>query len=170
MNKSARDILRAPYTRLLVADEVTGRFAARIAEFSGCFAEGKTAADAARKLENAAEAWIEAVLARGQKVPEPEKESEYSGKFVVRLPRSLHERCALSAAKEGVSLNQFVVYALATHLGARKAVAIDFPKIDVAQFYNLVFQRAAAIPELHRFEELTRDLKWISAPSHQTLQ
>ena len=41
-----------------------------------------------------------------------------SGRFVVRLPRSLHERLRLEAVEEGVSLNQLVVFKLAAQLGA----------------------------------------------------
>ncbi|HXT04816.1 MAG TPA: toxin-antitoxin system HicB family antitoxin, partial [Casimicrobiaceae bacterium] len=32
----------------------------------------------------------------------------YSGKFVVRVPRSVHARLARKAKQEGVSLNQLV--------------------------------------------------------------
>jgi predicted HicB family RNase H-like nuclease len=44
---------------------------------------------------------------------------EYSGKFNVRLPRSLHAALASEAAAEGVSLNQLVVAKLALHLESR---------------------------------------------------
>lgn len=36
----------------------------------------------------------------------------YSGKFTVRLPKSLHQALVLRAEKEGVSLNLFVTNAL----------------------------------------------------------
>ncbi|MGD0092534.1 MAG: toxin-antitoxin system HicB family antitoxin [Planctomycetota bacterium] len=39
-----------------------------------------------------------------------------SGRFVVRLPRTLHERLELEAVEEGVSLNQLVVFKLAAQL------------------------------------------------------
>jgi len=37
---------------------------------------------------------------------------EYSGKYVIRLPKSLHARLAMEAGKEGVSLNQYTLYKL----------------------------------------------------------
>lgn len=52
-------------------------------------------------------------------LPEPPVGSqrwEYSGKFNVRLPKSLH--AALAREAEGVSLNQLVVAKLALHLQA----------------------------------------------------
>jgi hypothetical protein len=47
--------------------------------------------------------------------------SQYSGKFTVRLPRSLHQALVDRAEKEGVSLNLFVTNALSrTVAGAKK--------------------------------------------------
>ena len=40
---------------------------------------------------------------------------EYSGKFNVRLPRSLHKRLVASAEHEGVSLNHYVATLLSTN-------------------------------------------------------
>ena len=44
---------------------------------------------------------------------------EYSGKFNVRVPKSLHAALASEAEAEGVSLNQLVVAKLAMHLQVR---------------------------------------------------
>jgi hypothetical protein len=44
---------------------------------------------------------------------------EFSGKFNVRIPKSLHAALAREAEAEGVSLNQLVVAKLALHLQAR---------------------------------------------------
>ncbi len=46
-------------------------------------------------------------------IPIPETADKYSEKFVVRLPKSLHQRLAIEAEKEGVSLNQLALYKLA---------------------------------------------------------
>lgn len=55
-------------------------------------------------------------------LPEPEvspQRREYSGKFNVRVPKSLHAALAREAEAEGVSLNQLVVAKLALHLLVR---------------------------------------------------
>lgn len=55
-------------------------------------------------------------------LPEPEtgpQREEYSGKFNVRIPKSLHAALASEAAAEGVSLNQLVLAKLALHLQSR---------------------------------------------------
>lgn len=38
--------------------------------------------------------------------------SEYSGRLVLRIPRSLHKSLKETAAAEGVSLNQYMLYKL----------------------------------------------------------
>ena len=55
-------------------------------------------------------------------LPEPPigpQRREYSGKFNVRVPRSLRASLASEAEAEGVSLNQLVVTKLALHLQSR---------------------------------------------------
>ena len=55
-------------------------------------------------------------------LPEPSvgpQRREYSGRFNVRLPKSLHAALASEAEAEGVSLNQLVVAKLALHLQGR---------------------------------------------------
>jgi predicted HicB family RNase H-like nuclease len=59
------------------------------------------------------EGYIETKRENGFDVPLPVSAEQYSGKFNVRLPKSLHQRLAIEAEKEGVSLNQYVVYKLA---------------------------------------------------------
>src|SRR2546427_8805531 len=56
------------------------------------------------------------------RLPEPPvgpQRREYSGKFNVRIPKSLHAALASEAESEGVSLNQLVVTKLALHLQLR---------------------------------------------------
>jgi hypothetical protein len=55
-------------------------------------------------------------------LPEPPlgpQRRDYSGKFNVRVPKSLHAALASEAEAEGVSLNQLVVTKLAMRLQAR---------------------------------------------------
>ena len=59
-------------------------------------------------------------LAKRSKTPASEGTNRFSGKFVVRVPVSLHEALAGEAESEGVSLNQLVLTKLAVQL--REAV------------------------------------------------
>lgn len=52
----------------------------------------------------------------------PETPSEdYSGKLVLRMPKQLHADLAAAAEREGVSLNQYLVYLLAERNARRQA-------------------------------------------------
>jgi predicted HicB family RNase H-like nuclease len=60
----------------------------------------------------AMEGWLETKVESGYPIPMPLNTEKYSGKFVVRLPKSLHARLSIEAEREGVSLNQYTVYKL----------------------------------------------------------
>jgi predicted RNase H-like HicB family nuclease len=115
------ELIRRPWSRELVPDE--GVVAARVPELPGCFAEGETLDEALTNLEDALESWLAAAVEAGVEIPSPKGESEpdsYSGRFSVRVPRSLHGKLALRAEVENCSLNQLVVSLL--------AAAVDRPQ------------------------------------------
>ena len=69
-------------------------------------------------LDDAKQSWLEAALADGISIPEPAREEDYSGRFNLRLPKSLHKDLALTAKMEGVSLNQLAMCLIAGGLKA----------------------------------------------------
>jgi predicted HicB family RNase H-like nuclease len=75
---------------------------------------GDTYAEAFENIREAMEGWIETKLENGFPVPLPADDAQYSGKFVLRIPKTLHTRLAMEAEKEGVSLNQYALYRLST--------------------------------------------------------
>lgn len=118
MAQTAAEFLKKPYGRV-VTPEPDGSFRAEIVEFPGCLALGDTAAEALVSLEGVAFDWLEIALERGQHVPEPIENAGFSGKLVLRMPKSLHRKAAHLAAREGVSLNQFILTSLAEQAGAK---------------------------------------------------
>ncbi|MDZ5455813.1 toxin-antitoxin system HicB family antitoxin [Azohydromonas lata] len=97
------------------SDEDQG-FVAEAPDLPGCSACAPTEVEAAHAAQQAIQAWIEAAQAAGRAVPVPREVlplRRYSGKFLVRVPRSLHARLARQAAAQGVSLNQYVAGVLA---------------------------------------------------------
>jgi predicted RNase H-like HicB family nuclease len=122
------EILKRPYRRVIIPDEHTGTFTALIAEFPGCISEGDSVRKAYDNLQAAAESWLEAAIESGVPIPAPEAESEYSGRVVLRMPRSIHRRAVEAAAREGVSLNALLVAAISEKLGqasvTREVVAL----------------------------------------------
>jgi len=119
--RSPEDFLAAPYSRVLIPDSETGTFTARILEFPGCIAQGDSLDEALTNLENAARSWLVAALDRGFSVPPPLEEQSFSGRVLVRLPRSIHQRAVEQAGQDGVSLNQFILSAVSERLGAAAA-------------------------------------------------
>lgn len=109
------DYLKLPYTRVIqeMNDESGHYFYGKILELDGCQSTGNTLEELYENLNEAMEGYIEIKLETGYDIPLPILENNYSGKFVVRLPKSLHQRLALEAEKEGISLNQYALYKLA---------------------------------------------------------
>lgn len=114
-NKSLKEYLQLPYTRLVqeINDDSGHYFYGRILELDGCQSTGDTLEELYESLNEAMEGYIEVKLENDLPIPVPETVNNYSGKFVVRLPKSLHQKLAIEANKEGVSLNQLALYKLA---------------------------------------------------------
>lgn len=148
----AEAYLKRPYTRLVVPEE-DGTYRGEVLEFPGCFATGDTPAEAYAELEATAADWLRAAMERGQPIPEPFENAEFSGRFVLRLPRSLHKKSARLAERDNVSLNQFIVAALAEYVGERAmehgGFTMNVSNVN-AQIYNFPpgtgFLRHAANP------------------------
>ena len=82
-------------------------------DLPGCLSQAETLDEIPAMAEDARTGWIETEYEEGRNIPEPSHQ-EYSGKFNVRLPKSLHRSLADAAAQDGVSLNQYVVMLLSS--------------------------------------------------------
>ena len=109
-----QDYMKLPYNYIVkpIEDESGSYYHAYVLELDGCQSTGSTFQDAYVGLLDAMEGWLETKLEAGVRIPEPLDADRFSGKFVVRLPKSLHHRLAVEAEKEGVSLNQYALYKL----------------------------------------------------------
>jgi antitoxin HicB len=113
------EVLKRPYTRA-ITPAPEGGYTAEIVEFPGCVTQGETLEEAYANLEDAARGWLEAVIEARQTVPEPlSAAQDFSGKVVLRLPKTLHCKASRYAEREDVSLNTFLVTAIAQHVGER---------------------------------------------------
>jgi antitoxin HicB len=111
--------------RVALQYDPDGYWIAEHPELPGCKADGVTAQEALSSLDISRELWIECSLANGLEVPEPQEAPLYSGRFVLRIPKSLHRDLANEAEAEGVSLNSLVSNVLAGR-HARKEQLISF--------------------------------------------
>ena len=111
---SIQEYMKLPYNYIIkpVSDESGNYYYASVLELDGCHSSGETFKEAYDGIIEAMEGWIETKLENNFPIPLPVDNDKFSGKFVVRLPKSLHARLAMEAEKEGVSLNQYALYKL----------------------------------------------------------
>ena len=97
-----------------------GDFVVSVPDLPGCISQGETIEEALKMIEDAKKAWIETALEEGIEIPEPTPAEEaYSGKFNLRIPRSLHRDLARKADEEKVSLNTLATYLLSSSMGKK---------------------------------------------------
>ena len=114
--------LRYPVT---ITPDVEGGYVAEIEDLPGCFSQGETIEETYENIEDARRLWIESAYEDGLPVPLPRSEKEYSGKFIVRVPRSLHSKLDQTAKREGVSLNQYLVSTLSRNVGRNETLGTE---------------------------------------------
>ena len=111
--KPLEHFLQLEYSLNVIADP-DGGYVVEFPDLPGCITQGDTLREAFSMAEDARIGWIETEYDRSDgDIPVPSYPIEYSGKFNVRLPKSLHQALAESAERDGVSLNQYVVMLLA---------------------------------------------------------
>ena len=102
-----------------LTEEEGGGFLATFPDLPGCMADGETPEEAIADVKGAFKCWMEAQKEWGRQYPMPTA-SGMSGKFVQRLPKSLHAKLVKRAKQEGVSLNTLVLAFIAEGVGRRE--------------------------------------------------
>jgi antitoxin HicB len=100
-----------------------GGYFVEIEDLPGCYSQGETAEEAMEMIEDARHLWLESAYEDGLDIPLPRTQRQYSGKFIVRVPRSLHRKLDLQAEREGISLNQYLVATLSLSVGCQEKPA-----------------------------------------------
>lgn len=90
-----------------------GGWLATVPALAGCMGDGATPEEALADAENAINEWKAAAKELGRDTPSPAS----LGQWRQRVPRSLHEKLKIVAAREGVSLNSYVSHLLAESVG-----------------------------------------------------
>lgn len=85
-------------------------------DLKGCVGQGENIAEALDELAINEEEWLAATEEYGIEIPEPtiKAATEYSGKFMTRISPRVHKEATEHAAREGISLNQYVNNAIVT--------------------------------------------------------
>ncbi|HQA08022.1 MAG TPA: toxin-antitoxin system HicB family antitoxin [Syntrophomonadaceae bacterium] len=139
-----RDDLFGYSARIIrLSDEDGGGWLAEVPELPGCLADGDSLDEALNNLKDIIGSWLEVAYEEGKEIPPPRLHSEddYSGKFTVRIPKTLHRLLVEEAEKEGVSLNQLVLSLISYNLGIKnnpyQAREISLP-FKVRSLYEVV--------------------------------
>lgn len=106
-----------PFELRPLAEEEGGGWLISFPDLPGCMSDGETPEEAIANGRDALTAWLQAAKETGRDVPDP---GDFpSGKFIAKVPRSLHARLTARARQEGVSMNALVSAFLAESLGRR---------------------------------------------------
>jgi antitoxin HicB len=108
-------------TRPLSEDEGSG-WMVEFSDFAGIIGTGGTIDEAIKDAMEAKNGWIEILHSEGKEIPQPNSGSKYNGKFVLRMPKSIHKWVDVTASYEGVSINQFINHVLSEAKGKRKLI------------------------------------------------
>lgn len=135
------------YSRHVYFDPDEQEYVALCSEFPHISAFGETPEEALSDLTVALEGAIAVHREEGWPVPKPlvppEPEALPSGKFVTRVPKTMHAQLVRSAKTEGVSLNTLVIALLAKGLAMREARA---PGVDASAALQRVVSRSISGP------------------------
>ena len=99
--------------------EEGGGYSITFPDLPGCRSDGATPEEAIENGRDALASWLEVAREFGDQIPKPF--TAVSGRFVQRVPRSLHAQLIAQAEAEGVSLNTLVVSLVSQALGRRQA-------------------------------------------------
>lgn len=118
MNKQKN--LDYPFTIRCLSKDNGGGYLIEFPDLPGCMSDGESIEEAMQNGSDAVYSWIAATKEMGREIPEPYSSEKHSGKWVQRVPKSIHLRLVQKAEQEGVSLNTLVITILAEALGQNK--------------------------------------------------
>jgi antitoxin HicB len=107
-----------PFSIRHLSKEDGGGYLIEFLDLPGCISDGKTINEAIEHGQDAVSIWIETAKEMKRPIPKPGKWESQSGKWVQRVPKSMHLRLVNKAREEHVSLNTLVIMFLSEALGS----------------------------------------------------
>ena len=96
------------YTYKIIWSEEDKEYVGLCVEFPGLSWLAEKAELALKGIREVVEDVIDDMRESGESPPLPLSLKRFSGKFMVRIPPTVHRRLAIQAAEEGISLNRLV--------------------------------------------------------------
>ena len=106
-----------PFEVRPLATDDGGGYLISFPDFAECISDGESVDEAIENGRDALKATIAALKAKKLPVPAPNSGGVASGKFLARVPKTVHAQLATRARAEGVSLNALVLTFIAQGLG-----------------------------------------------------
>jgi antitoxin HicB len=171
--------LRYPIEINEIPEEESGGFSARIPLLGrySCVADGETVEEAVENLKAVKEDLLKDLLERGIAIPEPQsqKESEFSGRLLVRMPSSLHMQISEKAESRGESLNKYLVNVLSADIERDQ---IDYLKdlltgisksLEALRIQIATYRISPTITYVGVAEQVGPEMinKWLTIPNQQ---
>lgn len=113
-----KSTIEYPFEIRPLSKDEGGGYSVSFPDIPGCWSDGATPEEAIENGRDALQSWLVVAQEFGDKVPKPF--SAVSGRFVQRVPRSLHAQLIEHAKAEGVSLNTLVVSLVSEGIGRRQ--------------------------------------------------
>ncbi len=125
--------------------------------------DGDTIETALENLDAAKREFFQLAIDRGIELPDPisENEENYSGKFVVRVPKNLHRSLSEAATENECSLNQYVVSLLSSGVTSKyfKAAADKWQQEVLHQMLQEITHVRSLLPHRHDFDRSLVDFQ-----------
>ena len=169
--KKKKDIeyyLNLPYQYVVIPEE-SGGFSIKVKELPGCNAFGENIDEAYKNIKESMKIWLSEVIKQKLEIPLPESLKDYSGKFIIRISKSLHKKLVESAEKENISLNQYIQTLLIQGeqiLNIKKELENikEQLKIFEKKFNNSIFNKEYQVSENNL--EKTSKYNYVSPKNH----
>lgn len=117
-----KSTIEYPFEIRPLSKDEGGGYSISFPDLPGCWSDGATPEEAIENGRDALSAWLAVAEEFGDDLPKPL--SSVSGRFVQRVPRSLHAQLISRAKAEGVSLNTLVVSFVSQGIGTQSNAKI----------------------------------------------
>lgn len=94
-----KDISKYPFEIRPLSKEEGGGYMISFTDFSECISDGETIAEAIENGMDALQETIAALESLELPVPEPDSGGTHSGKFIQRVPKSIHSRLVMRVSR-----------------------------------------------------------------------
>lgn len=111
-----------PFTIRHLSKQEGGGYLIEFPDLPGCMSDGETIQETIANGNDAIACWLSAAKEANHAIPKPGALENQSGKWVQRVPKSIHLRLVKKAEEEGVSLNTLVITLLSEALGNNTSI------------------------------------------------